>query len=82
MTGAGALATVFVQPLPVPTHAVSLVWALPIGLAICLVYKAIKMESFAPRRFVREVTVSFVTGIVLLAVAAVVLLGIAELARL
>lgn len=64
----------------ISTTATSLLWVLPIGLGISLVYKAIKLEEITPRLFVREVALLFVTGLGMLLVTMVVLLGIARLA--
>lgn len=74
------LAQLFRQPMNISTTATSLLWVLPIGLGISLVYKAIKLEEITPRLFVREVSLLFVTGLGMLLVTMVVLLGIARLA--
>lgn len=74
------LAQLFRQPMNISTTATSLLWVLPIGLGISLVYKAIKLEEITPRLFVREVALLFVTGLGMLLVTMVVLLGIARLA--
>lgn len=74
------LAQLFRQPMNISTTATSLLWVLPIGLGISLVYKAIKLEDITPRLFVREVALLFVTGLGMLLVTMVILLGIARLA--
>ena len=74
------LAQLFRQPMNISTTTISLLWVLPIGLGIALVYKAIKLEDITPKLFVREVALLFVTGLGMLLVTIVVLLGIARLA--
>ena len=74
------LAQLFRQPMNISTNMISLLWVLPIGLGIALVYKAIKLEDITPKLFVREVALLFITGIGMLLVTIVVLLGIARLA--
>lgn len=69
------------EPLDVPTRPVSLLWALPISLAIAVVYKAIKLEDLGTKVFLREVTLLFVTIVGFLVVVALALLGVAAAAR-
>ena len=73
------LAQLFTQPTYIPTNIISLLWAIPICLSISVVYKAIKIEHFAPGYFAREVSLLFVTIICFLIVVAVVLWTIARL---
>jgi len=83
MTALVAMAVVaklFVQPLHVPTEPISLLWALPICLNIAVVYKAIKLEEFTAKLFVREVALLFATIIGFLIVVALALAGIMWLA--
>lgn len=68
------------QPLRVRSDAVSLLWALPICLSIALVYKAIKLESFAGGLFVREVALLFATIVGFLIVVAIAMAGVTHLA--
>ena len=67
------------MPLEVPTKATSFLWVIPIGLAISVVCKALKMDRIKPWPFVREVLLLFLTGIGLLLFVGLVLLGIAHL---
>ena len=75
------LAQLFQQPMEVPTRIVSLLWALPICMSISLVYKAIKLDTFKPATYLREVMFLFGTIIGFLILVAVVLLVIAEWVR-
>ncbi len=72
----------FSTPLDVPTTATSFLWVIPIGLAISMVCKALKMEQIKPWPFVREVMLLFLTGIGLLIFVGLTLLAIAHLAQL
>ena len=76
------LAELFTQPSYIPTDITSLLWAIPICLSIAVVYKAIKIEHFAPAYFAREVSLLFVTITSFLIIVAVVLWTIAHLATL
>lgn len=75
------LGQIFTEPLPVPTRPISLLWALPICLSIALVYKAIKLENFRVRLYLREVLLLFITIIGFLIAVAVVLLLIVRALR-
>lgn len=75
------LLALFTEPMYLPTHPSSLLWLVPICLSVSLVYKAIKIEEFQPRVFVREVTFLFGTLIIFLAVIAVALLIVAQAVR-
>ena len=68
------------QPLTVPTDAWALLWALPISLSIALIYKAIKVHTFRPGPYLREVALLFATIVGFLVVVAVVLLAVTRLA--
>ena len=71
------LAQLFSQPTYIPTNAVSHLWVLPICLSISLVYKAIKIKTFKPGLFIREVLFLFGTIVGFLIFIAVCFLGIA-----
>ena len=75
------LAQLFRQPLDVPTRAISLFWALPICLSISLIYKAVKLDSFKPALYFREVLFLFATIIGFLIAVAVILLLLSQLVR-
>ena len=70
------MAAILAQPMRVPSDVGSLLWALPICLSIALIYKAIKLETFRPILFVREVALLFATIVCFLIVVAVVLVGV------
>lgn len=73
---AAVLAQVFTEPLDIPTNVSSLLLALPICLSIAVVYKAIKLEEFTAKLYIREVLLLFVTIIGFLIIAALVLLSV------
>ena len=75
-----SLASLFVEPIDIPTNPVALLWAVPICLSISMVYQAIKVDDLSPKVFIREVLLRFVTIIACLFVVALVLLAIARLA--
>jgi len=68
-------------PMEIPTGVGSLLWVIPIGLCISVVYKAVKLETFNFRLFLREVSLLFITGIGLMIFVMLVLVGIAKLAH-
>jgi len=74
------LASLFLNPILVPTEPVSLLWVIPICLGIALVYKAIRLENIAPQVYAREVAQLFVTIVGFLIVVSFCLLGIVFLA--
>ena len=69
-------------PLEVPTRATGLLWALPICVSIAMVYKALRLETFKGRLFIREVLVLSATIGGFLALVAAGLWGISRLANL
>ena len=74
------LASLFLNPVLVPTEPVSLLWAFPVCLGIALVYKAIRLENMAPQVYAREVAQLFVTIVGFLIVVSLCLLAIVFLA--
>ena len=70
------------MPINVPTSPVGMLWALPISLMIAVVYKAVKLETFTPAKYAREVALLFATIVGFLAAAAVGLILIDYLVRL
>lgn len=82
ISAANMLAQVFVEPVNVPTRALSLLLALPVCLCIAVVYKALKLEQFKAGLFVRESALLFVTLISFLVVVALCLWGVLYLVRL
>lgn len=77
-----SILALFSMPLDVPTKAISLLWVLPVGLAISLVYKSVKLEDVKISVFVREVMFLFLTGIGMLVFSSLVLLAVAWAAKL
>jgi hypothetical protein len=69
------------SPMEIPTGLGSLLWVIPIGLCISVVYKAVKLETFNIKLFMREVSLLFVTGMGLMVFVMLLLLGIAKLAH-
>ena len=74
------LASLFFNPILVPTEPVSLLWAIPVCLGIALVYKAIRLENIDPPVYAREVAQLFVTIVGFLIVVSLCLLAIVFLA--
>ena len=71
----------FSSPMEIPTNIDSLLWVIPIGLCISVVYKAIKLETFNIKLFLKEVSLLFITGMGLMVFVMLLLLGIATLAN-
>jgi hypothetical protein len=69
------------SPIEIPTGPGSLLWVIPIGLCISVVYKAVKLETFNIKLLLREVSLLFITGMGLMVFVMLVLLGIAKLAH-
>lgn len=76
------MATLFAQPVEVPTTTIGLLWALPISLTISMVYKAIKLPSWQTKLYLREVALLFITIVGFLILVAVVLAVISHLISL
>ncbi len=79
--GITTLAAIFTEPMYIPVHAASLLWALPICFCIATVYKAVKLEEFEIKVFIRETIFLFITIIGFLVFVAICLLVIAKLAN-
>lgn len=77
-----SILALFSMPLDVPTKAISLLWVLPVGLAISLVYKSVKLEDVNIGVFVREVILLFLTGIGMLVFSSLVLLAVTWIVQL
>lgn len=67
--------------MEIPTGLGCLLWVIPIGLSISVVYKAVKLETFNTKLLLREVSLLFITGMGLMVFVMLVLLGIAKLAH-
>lgn len=74
--------TLAALPVEIPTTPVSLLWALPLCLAISVVYKAVKLETFTPALVVKEVALLFITIIGFLILVALILLAIAHTSKI
>lgn len=76
MQGLGHLAT-FLTPENIGTTPASILFVLPLTVAISVVYKATKVHKIRPKAFVRECAVLFGSIVIFLVVAAVILCLIA-----
>ena len=59
----------FTAPLEVSHSVKSLVWLLPLSLAISIIYKVINLNKITTAKFIKEVAVSFISIIVVVALA-------------
>ncbi len=78
MTALDILLT-FTVPENVGNGPLSMLWLLPLTMSIAVVYKATKVPRIEVKSFVRECVLLFVSVLVFMVVAAVVLFGIAYL---
>ncbi len=67
----------FTTPMRIDTTPASLLWLLPLVATISIVYKATKVGSVRLRPFVKEAGALFGSILVFIAVAALILYGIA-----
>ena len=65
MTAAFIIAS-FMTPIRIGATPQSLLWLFPLAVTIAVVYKATKLPTITARDFIREVVVSFGSGIILL----------------
>lgn len=75
------LAQFMVQSMDLPTAAWTFIWVLPISISIAVVYKAVRVEPFETKLFVREVFLSMISLLGFLLAAAVILLVVHLFAR-
>jgi hypothetical protein len=67
----------FTTPMRIDTNAASMLWLLPLVVAIAIVYKATKVGQIRARAFARETALLIGSILVFIAVAALVLYGVA-----
>lgn len=67
----------FTTPMRIDTNAASMLWLLPLVVAIAVVYKATKVSQIRPRAFARETALLIGSILVFVAVAALILYGVA-----
>ena len=63
----------FTSPLQIETNPLSLLWLLPITMAIAVVYKAIKLPTIKTADFLKETLLLFASIAVFMAVTALFL---------
>jgi len=68
----------FTVPERVGVTSLSMLWLLPLALAIAVVYKATKVRQVRAVSFIKESVVLFASVVVFMFITAVVLLGIAH----
>ena len=61
----------FTAPLEVGHSVKSLIWLLPLSLTISIIYKVINLNKITTANFIKQVAVSFISIIVVVALAIV-----------
>lgn len=69
----------FTTPMQIDTNAASMLWLIPLVVAIAVVYKATKVSAIRPLAFAKETALLIGSIFVFITVAAVVLFGVAWL---
>lgn len=69
----------FTTPMRIDTNAASMLWLLPLVVGIAVVYKATKVRQIEVRAFARETALLIGSILVFIAVAALILYGVAWL---
>jgi hypothetical protein len=69
----------FTTPMQIDTTAASMLWLVPLVISIAVVYKATKVHSVKPVAFAKETALLIGSIFVFIAVAALVLYGVAWL---
>jgi hypothetical protein len=69
----------FTAPQPIGTNPHSLLWLLPITMAIAAVYKATKLPSITVRNFLKETVVLFGSIIIFIALITLCLFALSWL---
>jgi len=69
----------FTTPMRIDTNAASMLWLLPLVVGIAVVYKATKVRQIEVRAFARETGLLIGSILVFIAVAALILYGVAWL---
>jgi len=67
----------FTVPMRIDTDPASMLWLLPLVIAIAVVYKATKVDKIKASAFVRETAVLIGSILVFIVVAAIILHGVA-----
>ncbi len=71
----------FSTPMDIHTTPWDLLWAIPICICIAAVYKAVKLDKFETRNYLREVVFLSMTLVGFLILSAIVLVIVAKLVR-
>ena len=79
MTTASFILASFTIPEKIGTTPQSMLWLLPLVLAIAIVYKATKLPEIKAINFIKESVVLFGSIVVFMLVTAIILYGIAWL---
>lgn len=61
----------FSNPEPIGTTPESLLWLLPLSLAVAIIYKVTKLENIEPVEFTKEVIVLFASIVVFMSLIGV-----------
>jgi len=69
----------FTAPEKIGTNPTSMLWLLPLAAFIAIIYKTTTLPTIKAGNFIKEVVVSFCTGIILLTITAVSLCVLAWL---
>ena len=77
IAAAPAIMASFTTPIQIDTTAASMLWLLPLVVAIAVVYKATKVHEIKLRSFTRETALLIGSILVFISVAALVLHGTA-----
>lgn len=69
----------FTTPMRIDTNAASMLWLIPLVVAIAVVYKATKVHQIRAKAFAKETALLIGSIMVFIAVAALILYGVAWL---
>ena len=61
----------FTAPEIIETNPASFLWLLPLVAAIAVVWKALKLKEISAAKFIKEVAILFISGIVLIVIVAI-----------
>ena len=76
-TATSALLASFTTPMQIDTTPASMLWLVPLVVAIAVVYKATKVHKIKPRAFAKETALLIGSIFVFIAVAAAILHSVA-----
>ena len=79
MIASALITATFTVPERIGTDPLSVLWLLPLAVAISVVYKATKVSKIRARAFVKESAALFGSIVVFMAVTAVILYAVAWL---